>query len=204
MLREQGLAVLECPLIRIAPIAGPPVDLSGYDWVVLTSRHAVEQLLDRLTSALPLAAVIGHGTAAALRQRGHEPAVVATESTQEGLAAALRRAADPRSGSRVLFAGAEGARDHLADALHADVLHLYRTVEAPCRLPGCDLAVVASPSATRSLARSRFSGPCVSIGPVTTAEAVRMGLTVVAEAQSHDAPGLGRAVVEAASAVEAR
>jgi uroporphyrinogen-III synthase len=203
MLRDQGVAVVECPLIRIAPIAGPPVDLSGYDWVVLTSRHAVEQLLDRLASGLPKAAVIGNGTAAALRKRGHEPAVVATESTQEGLAAAVSLVAGPPGGWRVLFACAEDARNHLADVLRADVLHLYRTVEVTCDLPECDLAVVASPSAARSLARSRFSGPCVSIGPVTTAEAIRSRLTVVAEAETHDAAGLARAVAEAASALGA-
>jgi uroporphyrinogen-III synthase len=41
--------------------------------------------------------------------------------------------------------------------------------------------------------------PCVSIGPVTSGEARRHGLDVVAEAASHDLEGLVQAVKLAAS-----
>ena len=108
--------------------------------------------------------MIGPGTADALRERGIEPALVATVSTQEGLIAEL-----PRQPGRVLFAGAEGARDTLVRVLDADFVPLYRAVELELdESPRGDLAVIASASAARALAASGASIPCVSIGPVTS------------------------------------
>jgi uroporphyrinogen III methyltransferase / synthase len=194
-LQAEGFEVVECPLIRIEPLAGDAIRAEEYDWLVLTSRHGVEHLLERLEGSVPKIAVIGPGTAEALRERGIEPALVAKVSTQEGLAAEL-----PRPPGRVLFAGAEGARDTLVRELAADFVPLYRTVELELdEAPSGDLAVLASASAARALAAAGPAIPCVSIGPVTSGEARRQGLDVVAEATSHDLEGLVRAVKLAAS-----
>lgn len=194
-LRNEGFDVAECPLISIEPIDGPPLDLAGYDWLVLTSRAGVEQLFVRAAGPLPPVAVVGPGTAAALREQGVEPAVVARRSTQEGLVSEL-----PRPPGHVLFAGAEDARDVLVRELGADFVPLYRTVELrPERFPDADLVVLASASAARALAALRSDLPCVSIGPVTSKEARAAGLTVVAEASTHDLDGLIVAVKLAAS-----
>lgn len=197
-LRAAGLDVVECPLVRIEPIQLERLRLDGYDWVVLTSARAAELLLGLVDGPLPALAVIGPGTAEALRERGAEPALVAEQSTQEGLVATLR----PRlgTGSRVLFAGAEGARDVVARELGADVLPLYRTVEErPDAFPDADLVVLASASAARAFASLGIDSPCVSIGPVTSAAARRSGLHVVGEASTHDLDGLVTAVRRAAS-----
>ena len=197
-LRNEGFDVAECPLIRIEPIDGSAIDLAGYDWLVLTSRAGVERLFARLHGPLPPVAVVGPGTAAALREQGVEPAVVARRSTQEGLVAEL-----PSPPGRVLFAGAEDARDVLVSQLGADFVPLYRTVELrPERFPDADLVVLASASAARALAELRSDLPCVSIGPVTSDEARAAGLTVVAEATTHDLDGLVEAVKLAASQAE--
>jgi uroporphyrinogen III methyltransferase/synthase len=194
-LRGEGLDVVESPLVRIEPLGGPPVRTHGYDWVVLTSRNAVDELFRRLDGHLPRVAVIGPGTADALRAHGVEPALVARRSTQEGLLEEL-----PRPAGRVLFAGAEDARDVLVRELNADFVPLYRTVELrPDEPPEGDLAVLASASAARALAATGAALPCVSIGPVTSAEAERCGLTVAREADTHDLEGLVRAVKLAAS-----
>ena len=162
---------------------------------MLTSARAVEQLFRRLESPLPRVAVVGPGTADALRAHGVEPALVATRSTQEGLLEEL-----PRPAGRVCFAGAEAARDLLATELDADVVQLYRTVEQrPAAFPGGDLVVLASASAARSFAALGLDLPCVSIGPVTSAEARKYGVRVVAEAVTHDLDGLAGAVRLAAS-----
>jgi uroporphyrinogen III methyltransferase / synthase len=194
-LRAEGFTVVECPLIRIEPVDGPPVLAAEYDWVVLTSRNAVELLLRRLDGSLPRVAAIGPGTAEALRAKGIEPVLVARRSTQEGLAEEL-----PRPAGRVLFAGAEDARDVLARELDADFVPLYRTValRPPAPAEG-DLAVVASALAARALAATGSRLPCVSIGPITSAQAEQDGLTVVGEAETHDLDGLVRAVKLAAS-----
>jgi uroporphyrinogen-III synthase len=84
--------------------------------------------------------------------------------------------------------------------LGADVVPLYRTVELrPKGFPQADLVVLASGSAVRSFAALGLDVPCVSIGPVTSEEARRHGLRVVAEAETHDRDGLVRAVKLAAS-----
>jgi uroporphyrinogen III methyltransferase/synthase len=194
-LRREGLDVVEWPLVAIEPIEGPPVRAEGYDWLLLTSRQGVEQLFRRLEGPLPRIAVIGPGTAEALREHGVEPAVIARRSTQEGLVEAL-----PSPAGRVLFIGAEGARDVLAEELQAEVLPLYRTVEVePEAQPSGDLVVLASASAARAYARTGLELPCVSIGPVTSEEAERRGISIVAEAKTHDLEGLVRAVKLAAS-----
>jgi uroporphyrinogen-III synthase len=197
-LRAGGFDVEQIPLVRIEPVEGPPIRTEGYDWVVLTSRNAVERLFARgLEGGLPSVAVIGAGTAEALRGRGVEPALVAERSTQEGLVAAL-----PDPPGRVLFAGAEGARDVLRRALGADFVPLYRTVEKrPSAFPDVDLVVLGSGSAARSFARLDRHVPCVSIGPVTSEEARRAGLEVVGEAESHDLDGLVEAVKLAAFSI---
>ena len=194
-LAAEGFEVESCPLVAVEPLPGPPLRTVEYDWLLLTSRNAVEPLLGRLEGALPRVAVVGPGTAEALRDRGVEPDLVAVVSTQEGLAAEL-----PRPAGRVLFAGAEDARDVLVRELGADFAPLYRTVGLrPEPFPPADLVVLASSSAARAFAALALDLPCVSIGPVTSAEARALGLRVAAEAGSHDREGLVRAVKLAAS-----
>ena len=194
-LRRAGFDVLPAPLIRIEVIDGPPIDAEGYDWILVTSRNAVEPLLQRLVGEPRRVAAIGPGTAEALRAHGIEPAFVAERSTQEGLAEEL-----PSSSGPVLHAAAEGARDVLVRELGAELVPLYRAVDTGMEsFPSADLVVLASASAARALAALRRDLACVSIGPVTSEEARALGLKVVAEAASHDLDGLVAAVKLAAS-----
>jgi uroporphyrinogen-III synthase len=185
-----GHEVVACPLIEIEPIDDGPVDTTGYDWLVLTSPNGAEQFARRRRGVLPRVAAIGPGTAEALRAQGIEPELVAGDSRQEGLVDAF-----PANPGRVLFAGAEGSRRHLIDALHADFRPLYRTILVrPETPPEGDLVVLASGSAARSFAALGLDLPVVSIGPQTTRVAERAGLRVVAEAATHDLDGLVEAV----------
>jgi uroporphyrinogen III methyltransferase/synthase len=194
-LHGTGIVPLACPLVETVAIGDAPVRLDGYDWIVLTSRAGVGSLLDRIEGPLPPVAVVGPGTAEALRARGVEPALVASPSTQEGLLACL-----PQPAGRVLFAGAEEARRLLVEELGADFLPLYRTIPTRVeRVPDADLAVLASASAARALAGLGGGRPCVSIGPQTSAAARSEGLEVVAEAASNDLDGLAAATTLAAS-----
>ena len=193
-LREHGLEVAVCPLVRIEALDGPPIHASGYDWVIVTSRNAVEPLLRR-ADALPRVAAIGPGTAETLREHGVEPSFVPREATQEGVVAEL-----PRPVGRVLLAAAEGARDVIVRDLGADFVPLYRTIELQPRvLPSADVVLLASASAARALAALGVEAPCVAIGPVTAAEADRLGLTVVGEAETPTPDAVADAVKLAAS-----
>ncbi len=189
-----SLEVVRCPLIELEPIGPAHVDVGGYDWVVVTSPFGARELLHRARGTLPKVAAIGPGTAAALADGGVEPALVPAVSTQEGLLAAL-----PRLAGRVLFTGAERARQLLADELHADVVPLYRTTALrPEPPPEGDLVVLASASAAEAFAALGLELPAVSIGPETTRVAEAAGVNVVAEARTHDLDGLVAAVAEAA------
>jgi uroporphyrinogen-III synthase len=193
-LQALGLEVVLCPLLELEPIGPDEVDVSGYDWVVVTSPRGADELARRRRGDLSQVAAIGPGTAAALREHGIEPALVPQISTQEGLVAEF-----PQPPGRVLFAGAADARPYLAEALGADTVLLYRTRELrPATPPEGDLVVLASASAARAFSSLDVELPAVSIGPETTREARADGIQVIAEAESHDLDGLVDAVAGAA------
>ena len=189
-LRELGHDVVLCPLLEIEPLGEEPVEVEGYDWVVVTSANGAEELARRYAGTMPKLAAVGPGTAEVLRRHGLEPAFVPAVSTQEGLAEEL-----PRPAGRVLLAAAEGARTLLVDELGADFVALYRThALTPPEPPEGDLVVLASGSAARAFAALRLDIPAVSIGPQTTIAAEAAGLEVVSEAATHDLGGLVAAV----------
>ena len=191
-LEALGHEVLVCPLIEIEPVGPAEIDVSGYDWIALTSANGARELFRRQRGRLPRLAVIGPATADAVRAHGVEPDLVAATSTQEGLAAEL-----PRPPGRVLFAGSEGARRHLIEVFGADFVPLYRTRELrPAPAPAGDLVVLASPSAARAFAALKLAIPALSIGPETTRAARDAGIEVVGEATTHDVDGLIAAVAE--------
>jgi uroporphyrinogen III methyltransferase/synthase len=194
-LERLGHEPVLCPVLAIEPLGDGPVDTTGYDWLVITSANGAAELARRHAGRLPRVAAIGPGTAEALAAHGIAVDLVSTVSTQEGLVADL-----PNPAGKVLFAGAEGARRHLVEALGADFVPLYRTVPLhPASLSEGDLVVLASASAAKAFAELGADVPAVSIGPQTTRAARAAGLRVVAEARTHDLDGLVAAVSEAAA-----
>ena len=185
-LRQMGCEALHVPLVAIEPLGDGPVDVSGYDWIVLTSVTGARELRRRMRGEPHRVAAIGVATADAFGGAD----VIATTSTQEGLLAVMP--ADP---GRTLFAGAEGARLLLPARLEAEIVTLYRTVELrPEHWPEADLVVLASASAARSYGRLGASAPAVSIGPETTRAGRAAGVTILGEAETHDLEGLVAAV----------
>jgi len=193
-LRAQGHEVVECPLIEIEATTGP-VDVDGYDWVIVTSPNGAAELVRRASGPLPRVAAVGPGTAEALRELGIEPSFVPTVSSQDGLLAEF-----PRPAGRVLFTAAEGSRRGPVDELGADFVPLYTTrIVRPDEPPDGDVVLLASGSAATSFAALGVEIPVVSIGPRTTKVAEAAGLHVVAEAETHDLDGLVAAVSSLAS-----
>ena len=184
-LRDAGHEAECVPLIAVESLGDDPIDLDGYNWVLVTSATGAREVRRRGRGRPGGFAAIGRATADALGGAD----LVARVSTQEGLLADL-----PRPAGRVLFAGAESARRLLVDELDADFVPLYRTRELAPELPDADLVVLASPSAARAYAAIGGRGPAVSIGPETTSAAKSLGLDVVGEASTQDADGLLTAV----------
>jgi uroporphyrinogen-III synthase len=94
----------------------------------------------------------------------------------------------------VLFAVAEGARRYAIDGLGADFVALYRTRQLTPEAPDGDYVLLASGSAARAYAAIGGRLPVVSIGSETSRTAREAGLTVAAEAETHDVDGLVAAV----------
>jgi uroporphyrinogen-III synthase len=193
-LEALGIEVVACPLIEIEPF-DDPVDVVGYEWVIVTSPNGARELVRRASGPLPRIAAIGPGTAETLRELGVEPAFVPRVSSQDGFLAEF-----PRPSGRVLFAAAEGSRRRPIDELGADFAPLYRTrLVRPQEPPDGDLVVLASGSAARSFAELGVRVPAVTIGPQTSAVASSLGLEVSGEAETHDLDGLVAAVARLAS-----
>jgi len=193
-LEALGIEVVACPLIEIEPF-DDPVDVAGYEWVIVTSPNGARELVRRASGPLPRIAAIGPGTAETLRELGVEPAFVPRVSSQDGFLAEF-----PRPSGRVLFAAAEGSRRRPIDELGADFAPLYRTrLVRPQEPPDGDLVVLASGSAARSFAELGVRVPAVTIGPQTSAVASSLGLEVSGEAETHDLDGLVAAVARLAS-----
>lgn len=199
--------------------------LADHDWVVFTSRNAVERFAravveahgDCQTFAGRSIAAIGPATAAALLPFGLRADLVPQDHVGEGLAEELiaELGANPR---RILLPRARSAREVLPEALRARghevcVVPVYET-RAPsgdrvAELAGrlergeVDAIVFASSSAVEHVVaalglRGRellASTRSVSIGPATSHTLYRHGLTVAGEAVPHTGSGLLAAVL---------
>ena len=193
-LRHAGFDPVACPLVEIEPIDDGPIDVAGYDWVVVTSANGAQQLARRHVGSLPRIAAIGTATATTLARFGIDVDFIPSTPSQETLVAEF-----PRPVGRVLFVGAEEARGLVVVELGADFRAVYCTRRLrPDPPPEGDLAVLASPSAAEAFAALGLDIPVVSIGPQTTAAARDHGAYVAAQARTQDVGGLVAAVREAA------
>ena len=218
-LAHLGATVVEVPTIAVtdAPDGGAALRdavarLDRFDWVVLTSTNGVARFLaalgDRPAAGVRVA-VVGPGTAEALKAGGLEPALLPERFVAEALLEAF-----PPGPGRVLLPQASAARPVLAEGLRAagwevDAVVAYRTV--PARPSPAVLERTAAADAITFTSGSTVSGylaaagpdavppVVVCIGPVTAGVATAAGLTVTAVAAEHTIDGLAAAVVAALS-----
>jgi uroporphyrinogen-III synthase len=184
-LRARGFEPVLCPLIETERIDDGPIEVEGYDWVIVTSANGAAELAQRHAGRLPKVAAVGEATAATLATYGIPVDFVPGDASQEGLLAEF-----PRPVGRALFVGAERARTLLAERLPAAFRAVYRTRELSPSVPPADLVLLASASAARAWAQLGSSLPAISIGPQTTSAARAAGIDVVAEAATRDVDGL--------------
>jgi uroporphyrinogen III methyltransferase/synthase len=225
-LRGAGARVVALPVIEIkapedggAALARAVCALERYQWVAFTSANAVRRLLGLMPDVASLGdarlAAVGPATAAALRERGLVPDLVAERTSAEGLADAFPAA--PAPGAAVLFPAAAGARRTLPDALRAkgwtvDEVVAYRTVRAPPppgalaeQLASATAVIFASPSAVEAYVELRMPDgralivpPIVAcIGPLTATAARAKGLEVSVVARRASAADVVDALIEA-------
>lgn len=185
-LRAREFVPVLCPLIETVPIDDGPVEVRGYDWVVVTSTNGAEQLARRHLGHLPRVAAVGAATAQVLADYGIAADFVPRDASQAGLVAEL-----PRPHGRILFVGADGTGELLQSELAADARYVYRTLELqPESPPSGDLVLLASASAARAWGKLGVDLPAISIGRTTTAAARAAGIVIVGEARTPDVQGL--------------
>ena len=226
-LAAAGASIVAMPAARVERIASSALDhalahLNEYQWVLFTSRTAVEIVFDAVVSAGgsrerfsgAKVAAVGPTTAAALADRGIGITVTPSRFVAEGLLDALAARTDIR-GARVLYATAEGARDVLPNGLRelgatVDRIVIYRSVpdgtgaEEVRRLLNrgeIDLVTFTSASTVRGFVAavgidSARRAPAATIGPVTSKAAREAGIDVAVEARESTASGLVHAVIE--------
>ena len=228
LLREQGARVLEMPAAKVARLDSAGLQaaiarLGEYQWLVFTSRNAVnvfwEQLLAASLDARVLAGIrvtaVGPGTAGALLERGIIVDVVPERFVAEGLLDALRERGALEE-ANMLYITAEGARDVLRAGLEelgarVDVVEAYRSVRdgrgADRLRRELDRGVAGYVTVTSASAVEAFvdlvgeevarGARLVSIGPAASAAAREAGLHVAAEAEEPTMDSLVRALVNA-------
>ncbi|MGN0827388.1 MAG: hydroxymethylbilane synthase [Kiritimatiellia bacterium] len=162
LVEDWGGIPLRFPLFRLAPVANQSPDLSGFDWVVLSSPTAIRIFLERVENlrTLPRVMVCGPGSEAELR-RWRLKADLLPEG--DFGASGLLRAAERISwaGKRVLRMHSSKADLTLSEGLRLlgaeveDCL-LYRNEPLPnAPLPDCECLFFASRSAVE-IYRARY------------------------------------------------
>lgn len=204
-LERRGYRVVSVPTVATEPVSFDPGELSGYDWVVITSPQGVSAI-SQFPSG-PRFAAVGQTTAAALQARGVEVAYVPATSSGAALAAGLPEV----SGMRIALVRASAAGSDLPAILRGrgaivDELTAYRTIEGPAgsrptlnaAMDAADIKAVvfASGSAVRGYVSlgGRLDIPAVTIGPRTTTAAREGGFEVIAESTGQSAEALAAAV----------
>ena len=199
--------------------------LARYDWVLFTSVTSVAMTFDA-TQACGIAAdhwshtrvaTVGASTAAAVRERGVEPALVPERYLAEGLLDAFAARGDV-AGTTMLYPAASGARNELCTGLVAlgatvDRIDVYDSIAtdddvAEVRAALLDGRVDAVTMTAKSavdawllaMGDAHNAADIVSIGPITTQAAHAVGLRVAAEAMPSTLEGLVAAVVRAVRA----
>jgi uroporphyrinogen III methyltransferase/synthase len=228
-LEELGAVPVVLPVVEIrepadwAPVDRALADLPRYQWLVFTSANGVHALLRRLRQTgrdlralggVSLA-VIGPGTAEALRSYHLEPDLVPSEFRSEALASALKERA---AGQRVLLARADRGRDVLRQELvqvaEVDQVAVYSQADALEEAPEVmgqlragEIAYVTLTSSNIARALLRALDPAcrarveagdvklVTISPVTSAAVRELGLPVAAEATEYTTAGVAEALV---------
>ncbi len=222
--QEKGGHAIRFPTIRLVP----PKDYADLDrglqiwrildWVVFTSAHGVEAVVERARALgvdLSLfqgnVATVGPATRAAAEAAGLPVSVVPDEFLTDAIAGALGEVC----GQTILLPRSSIARKSLADELRARGAKVieadaYDPVPAApdvglVRAARIDIVLLTSASAANHLmvllpqdVRDRLieEAEAACIGPVTAEAARSLGFRVCAVAREHTVPGLVESLAE--------
>jgi len=228
LLTAEGAKPIFFPVIQISPLSDTSHldntlrNIANYDWLILTSVHAVEACLNRM-QVLGLTfpnqlrvAVVGTQTTSSLSKFGVKADFIPSEYTAETIADGLSK---DISSKRVLLPQSNLSRDTLTMKLRSagatvDEVIAYHTLKAQPKpqaiaslRSGVDIITFASPSSVHGFVdvladneidfHSLPNNPLIACIGQVTASAVRdVGLQVHIEAKKHTIKGLVEAMKE--------
>jgi uroporphyrinogen III methyltransferase/synthase len=224
-LRELGADAFELPTIRIEPprekiaFVEALADIRSYDWIVFTSPNGVEAFFNAFFASHEDArdlggariAVIGNGTAKKVHAYHYAVDLIPKEFVAESLLKEFKELNVEHL--RILLPRAAGARELLAVELEnlgaiVDDVPVYETVPETedlaggikrFREEGADMISFTSASTATHFMGLNLPRPqglkTASIGPITSAQMCKLGLSVDVEAAQHDIPGLVEAIL---------
>ena len=218
ILKEEGAEAISFSLIRTESLHNPELgtavnEIGSYSWIIFTSANGVncffEELKELRKDIRDFAhihfAVIGEGTKKALEDHGiysdFVPAAYSSADMAEAILPLMKE------GDRVLMLRAQEANQVLPEAFESagvsyTNIALYHTVkdmrkaeELNRLVQMADYITFASSSAVKAFVEmvddlSQVKGKYISIGPVTTKTAEKMGLTIEKTAVSYTAQGM--------------
>ncbi|MEE1229417.1 MAG: hydroxymethylbilane synthase [Lachnospiraceae bacterium] len=227
ILKKEGAEAISFSLVRTEKLDSKELhqailNASDYQWIVFTSANGVDIFFDKLsemrrdirTFASVKFAVIGEGTRKALENHGvycdFMPKAFSSKDMAEALIPAVKE------GEKVLLLRAKEANAVLPEALEkAGIAHkcisLYHTVyddrkadELNRIVPSCDYITFASSSAIKAYHSmledtTEVHGKYISIGPVTSKTAAKLGYTIGAQAVSYTAQGMVDVMIQDAA-----
>jgi len=223
-LADLGADVIEMPTIRIEDpkkrreFAAGVTHAHEYDWLVFTSPNGVRRFFDAFFATFKDArslgnariAVIGEGTAQAVREYRFAVDLIPKKFVAEGLIEAFKK--ESVENLTMLWVKAEETRVVIREGLTAmgailDECIAYRTVPettdptgavAKFQSDGADLVTFTSSSTADNFFKLGLKWPegcgAASIGPVTSETLRSHGIEPVVEAKKHDIPGLVKAI----------
>ncbi len=210
---------------EVSPDGAIPGEAS-VDWLIFTSVNGVNHFASALAregkrfAAYRSAAVcaIGPATAATLRVHGVPVSLTPEQYVAESILEALTRLEGGVAGKRFLMPRGNLARPELPDALRAAGAEVTECVVYETVMPAVpeetvttmlasapELVVFTSSSTARNFATIlgdvrlealKAKAKFASIGPITTATAKALGVTVSIEPEEHEIPALVYAIVD--------
>jgi len=211
MLSGQGAKVLSMPVIEISPL---PFQLekgiNQYDWLIFTSKNAVQPFTDRYPKVSCKIAALGEQTDQKLEQFHLQSAFVGSGKSAHDFVNEF--SPELQNNEKVLVILGNLAPDTLQQKLgtkaQVDRINVYQTNPASTIAPNLleriekdkyDALIVTSPSAVRALIHKLKTTPeklrFISIGTTTTAEINKYKAKLLATATEPSYKGLAETTI---------
>ncbi|WP_430971906.1 uroporphyrinogen-III synthase [Sunxiuqinia rutila] len=212
MLTAQGASVFSMPVIEISPLPFQlQTNLNDYDWLIFTSKNAVEPFTSRYPSIPCKVAALGEKTAIHLRKYQVDPAFIGSGKSAVDFATQFIDVVQVNE--KILLVLGNLAPDTLKQKLGSkasiDRINAYQTCSSEQLDPRFmewvehdryDLLLVTSPSSVRAIlekvSKSADQLRFVSIGTTTTAAIRKYGGEPVATSEEPSYEGMAQTIID--------